>query len=173
METILLNGKHCHTYGSLPHSGDKAPNFTLVNADLQDVSCEDFKGKNIILNIFPSLDTPVCATSVRKFNEEAPKLKDTVLICISMDLPFAMKRFCTLEGIKEIVAASAFRSPSFLQKYGVQIVDGPLAGLLARSIIVIDKEMNVAYTQLVEEVTHEPNYSEVIACVNKLNKHEE
>lgn len=165
METFLFNGQICHTYGSLPRIGELAPCFRLVTSDLQEITCKDYKGKNVILNIFPSLDTSVCATSVRKFNEEAAKLKDTVVICVSMDLPFAAKRFCTTEGIDNVVVASAFRSPMFSQKYGVQIVDGPLAGLHARSVVVINKDRNVIYTEMVEEVTHEPNYDLALKSV--------
>lgn len=162
METILLNGQLCHTYGTLPRIGDLAPCFRLVSSDLKEISCNDFKGKTIILNIFPSLDTAVCAMSVRKFNEIASKFKDVQLICVSMDLPFAAQRFCSTEGIKNLIVASAFRSPMFAQKYGVQIVDGLLAGLLARSVVVIDKNRRVSYTEIVEEVTHEPNYDLVV-----------
>lgn len=158
METVYLQGNPCHTYGSLPETGTTAPCFTLTGADLGEVSCQQYPGKRIVLNIFPSLDTEVCARSVRRFNEEAAKLEDTVVICVSMDLPFAMHRFCTAEGIKDVVVASAFRSPMFGQKYGVQLCDGPLAGLLARSVIIIDKDRKIAYRQLVEEITNEPDY---------------
>lgn len=165
METFLFNDQLYHTYGSIPKIGDVAPCFRLVTSELKEISCADFKKKNIILNIFPSLDTPVCAMSVRKFNEEAAKLKDTVIICVSMDLPFAEKRFCTTEGINKLIVASAFRSPMFSQKFGVQIVDGPLAGLLARSVIVMDKDRKVIYTEIVEEVTKEPNYEMALNSV--------
>ncbi len=168
METIFLNGTACHTYGLLPRVGEKAPCFSLVDSNLKEIHCNEFRGKNLILNIFPSLDTSVCATSVRKFNEIIATLPDTKLICVSMDLPFAAKRFCTTEGIKNLIVASAFRSPMFAQKYGVQMVDGPLAGLLARSIVVIDKDFKVIYTEMVEEITHEPNYDEVVTRINAL-----
>ena len=158
METIYLKGTPCHTYGSLPEVGSQAPCFHLTGADLSTVQCNDFKDKTVVLNIFPSLDTEVCARSVRRFNEEASKLKDTVVICVSMDLPFAMGRFCTTEGITDVIPASAFRSPLFGQKFGVQICDGPLAGLLARAVIIIDRDRNIAYREMVEEITNEPDY---------------
>lgn len=158
METIYLKGTPCHTYGSLPEVGTQAPCFHLTGADLSTVQCNDFKDKTVVLNIFPSLDTEVCARSVRRFNEEAAKMKDTVVICVSMDLPFAMARFCTTEGIKDVIPASAFRSPLFGQKFGVQICDGPLAGLLARAVIIIDRNRDIAYREMVEEITNEPDY---------------
>lgn len=158
METVYFKGTPCHTYGSIPAVGTKAPCFTLVTKDLADIGCQDFPGKRIVLNIFPSLDTPVCAASVRRFNQEAAGLDDVAVLCVSMDLPFAMSRFCSAEGIDNVVAASAFRSPLFSEQYGLQIVDGPLAGLLARAVIIIDKDGKVAYSDLVDEITHEPDY---------------
>ena len=165
METITFKGQSCHTYGTLPRVGELAPCFRLVTSDLSEINCSDFKDKIIVLNIFPSLDTPVCATSVRKFNEIASKLPNTQLICVSMDLPFAEKRFCLAEGIENLVVASAFRSPMFSQKYGVQIVDGPLAGLLARSVVVTNPEGKVIYSELVEEITNEPDYEAVVKSI--------
>ena len=123
--------------------------------------------KRIVLNIFPSLDTEVCARSVRRFNEEASRLKDTAVVCVSMDLPFAMNRFCTLEGITGVTFASAFRSPLFGQNYGVMMTDGPLAGLLARAVIVIDGDRNIVYTDLVEEITEEPRYDEALEVLRR------
>jgi len=166
METVYLNGQRCHTYGTLPEAGSTAPCFNLTGADLQSVDCASYADKRIVLNIFPSLDTDVCAASVRRFNEEASKLTDTVVICVSMDLPFAMKRFCTVEGIRNVVAASAFRSPMFGQKYGVQLSDGPLAGLFARAVVVIDKNRRVAYRELVEEITREPDYAAAMRALD-------
>ena len=131
METILFKGQPCHTCGTVPGVGETAPCFHLAGPDLSQILCSDFAGKRVVLNVFPSLDTEVCARSVRRFNEEAAKLDDVVVICVSMDLPFAMGRFCTIEGIKNVLFGSAFRSPIFGQKYGLQLVDGPLAGLLA------------------------------------------
>lgn len=165
METIYLNGTPCHTYGSIPAVGDKAPCFNLVGADLNEIKCTDYEGKRIVLNIFPSLDTAVCQMSVRRFNQEAASLDNTVVLCVSMDLPFAAKRFCTAEGIENVTAASAFRSPMFSEKYGLQIVDGPLAGLLARAVIIIDENRNIIYSDLVEEITHEPDYAGALSVL--------
>lgn len=165
METVYFKGNPCHTYGSVPKVGEEAPCFHLAGANLAQVQCGDFKGKRVVINIFPSLDTEVCARSVRRFNEEAAKLDDTVVICVSMDLPFAMSRFCTLEGINNVIFASAFRSPLFGQKFGVQLCDGPLAGLLTRAVIVIDQDRKVAYRDLVNEITDEPNYDGALAVL--------
>lgn len=167
METIYLNGTACHTYGSLPRIGDKAPAFKLTTPDLGEIELNDFRGKTVVLNIFPSLDTSVCATSVRRFNAEASKLPDTQVICVSMDLPFAAKRFCTAEGIDSLIVASAFRSPMFAQKYGVEIVDGPLTGLLARSVVVIDPKGTVVYTELVNEITTEADYNAALRIIKE------
>lgn len=167
METIYFQGTPCHTYGMIPAVGMKAPNFNLVNVDLKDVRLSDYQGKRVVLNIFPSLDTAVCAASVRRFNVEAAKMDNTQVICISMDLPFAAKRFCTAEGIDHLEVTSAFRSPTFSQEYGLQIVDGPLAGLLARAVIVVDEDRNVIFSDLVEEITHEPDYEGAISVLKK------
>lgn len=136
------------------------------------MQCVDFKGKTVVLNIFPSLDTEVCARSVRRFNQEAAKLKDTAVICVSMDLPFAMGRFCTAEGIDNVIVASAFRSPLFAQKFGVMICDGPLAGLLARAVIVIDRERRIAYRELCSEITNEPDYDAALSVLRSESKAE-
>lgn len=162
METIYLQGNPCHTYGELPVVGSKAPAFNLAGKDLEEITLNEYMGKRVVLNIFPSLDTAVCAASVRRFNQEASKLQDTVVLCVSMDLPFAMKRFCTVEGLDNVVPASAFRAPQFGQDYGVQIVDGPLAGLLARAVIIVDKDGTVVYRDLVNEITNEPDYTGAI-----------
>ncbi|MDY3858202.1 MAG: thiol peroxidase [Muribaculaceae bacterium] len=162
METVYFSGNECHTGGNLPKVGDKAPDFKLVTPELKDVSLETFKGKRVILNIFPSLDTPVCAAGVRRFNQEASSLADTVVLCVSMDLPFAAGRFCEAEGLRDVIPASAFRSPAFAKDYGVQLVDGPLAGLLTRAVIIIDKDGKVRYVDLVDEITHEPRYDEAL-----------
>lgn len=167
MQTVFFQGQPCHTFGNLPMAGEIAPCFNLAGAGLNEVKCEDFQGKRVVLNIFPSLDTEVCARSVRKFNEEASGLDNTVVICVSMDLPFAMSRFCTLEGLKDVIPASAFRSPMFGQKYGVQLVDGPLAGLLARAVVVLDENRRVLYQQLVEEITNEPDYEAAITVLKE------
>ncbi len=166
METVYFNGIECHTAGLLPAVGTPAPAFTLTGINLQDVTNAEYQGKNIVLNIFPSLDTEVCAMSVRRFNTEAAKLKDTVIICVAMDLPFAMSRFCTINGIDGVVPASAFRSPEFCKDYGVMLVDGPLKGLLTRAVIIIDKEGNIAYRDLVHDITHEPDYEGALRVLN-------
>ncbi len=167
METIYFQGQPCHTYGTLPRIGDKAHCYNLVRPDLAELNCTDFQGKRVVLNVFPSLDTPVCAASVRRFNQEAANLENTVVLCVSMDLPFAAGRFCTAESIDGVIAASAFRSPTFGQKFGLQIVDGPLAGLLARAVIILDQQRNVIYSDLVEEITNEPNYDEAIDVLKR------
>ncbi len=158
METVYFQGTPCHTYGNLLAVGEKAPCFTLVDQNLKEIRCNDFLGRKVVLNIFPSLDTPVCAASVRHFNQAAAEIPDVSVICVSMDLPFAAKRFCTTEGIDNVVVASAFRSPLFCQKYGIELVDGPLAGLLARAVIIYDGDLKVTYEQLVDEITTEPDY---------------
>lgn len=167
METIYFKGNPVHTYGLIPAVGTKAPCFSLTSKDLAEIRCKDFEGKRVVLNVFPSLDTPVCAASVRRFNVEAGKLENTVVLCVSMDLPFAMSRFCTLEGIENVVAASAFRHPTFGQEYGLLMVDGPLAGLLARAVIVIDEKQNVIFTDLVSEITNEPDYEAALSVLKK------
>lgn len=151
----------------MPAAGSDAPCFHLTAVDLGRVQCMDFKGKTVVLNIFPSLDTEVCARSVRKFNEEASGLKDTAVICVSMDLPSAMSRFCTANGIENVITASAFRSPLFGQKFGVQLVDGPLAGLLARAVVIIDRDRKIAYRELVEEITDEPDYAAALSVLKR------
>lgn len=168
METIYFKGTPCHTYGNIPEVGEKAPCFNLVTPELKEIHCADFAGKTVVLNIFPSLDTPVCAASVRRFNVEAAKMPDVAVLCVSMDLPFAAGRFCTAEGITGVIPASAFRSPMFAERYGLQMVDGPLAGLLARAVIVLDGNRNVQYVDLVREITEEPKYDEAIEVIRRL-----
>lgn len=168
METIYFQGTPCHTYGTLPAVGEKAPCFTLVDTNLKEIRCLDFLGKRVVLNIFPSLDTPVCATSVRKFNKEVSDMgDDVVVINVSMDLPFAAQRFCAAEGIRNAVVASAFRSPMFVQKYGIQIIDGPLAGLLARSVVVMDADRKIVYEELVPEIASEPDYQAALTALKQ------
>lgn len=167
METVFFKGTPCHTYGSLPSAGEKAPCFTLVDSNLNEIRCSDYRGKRVVLNIFPSLDTDVCAASVRHFNAEAASLPNTAVICVSMDLPFAAKRFCTANGIENLTVASAFRSPMFCEKFGIEIVDGPLAGLLARAVLILDEDRKVIYSQLVEEITNEPDYDAAISVLKK------
>jgi thiol peroxidase len=165
MSKITFKGNPINTVGALPKVGSKAPDFKLTKSDLSDVSLKDFNGKKVILNIFPSIDTSVCATSVRKFNDEASKLQNTVVLCISVDLPFAQSRFCGAEGLKNVVTASELRARSFGESYGVRIADGPLAGLLSRAVVVVDEKGNVSYTEHVPEIAQEPNYN---AALNAL-----
>lgn len=162
METVYFKGNACHTGGMLPSVGEKAPDFTLVGADLNEIRLTDFPGKKVVLNIFPSLDTAVCAMSVRKFNEKAADKKNAVVLCVSMDLPFAAQRFCTIENINDVYPASAFRSPEFAKKYGVELVDGPLKGLLTRAVVIIDENGKVIYRDLVNEITDEPDYESAL-----------
>jgi len=165
MASITLKGNTIHTSGELPKVGSKAPDFKLTKSDLSDGSLSDFKGKKIILNIFPSLDTAVCATSVRKFNEKASSLNNTVVLCISADLPFAMGRFCGAEGIKNVITLSEMRDKNFGESYGIRIQDGPLSGILARAVVIIDENGNTKYTELVPEITQEPNYDNAISAL--------
>ncbi len=165
MANITFKGGMCHTVGELPAVRTTAPNFTLTRQDLSAVHLKSFAGKAVILNVFPSLDTSVCAMSVRKFNEEAAKLPSATVLCISQDLPFASKRFCVAEGIKNVQVLSGFRHPEFGKAYGLFIVDGPLAGLLARAVLVLDANGVVQYTELVPEIAQEPNYAAAIAAV--------
>lgn len=165
MARITLKGNPINTIGNLPSVGSKAPDFKLTKSDLSDVSINDFAGKKIVLNIFPSIDTAVCATSVRKFNEQAAKLNNTVVVCVSKDLPFAMNRFCGAEGIKNVVTASELRDRVFGEKYGVRIQDGPLSGLLSRAVVVIDEKGSIKYTEQVPEITQEPNYDGALAAL--------
>ncbi|HEY0225059.1 MAG TPA: thiol peroxidase [Mycobacterium sp.] len=163
MAQITLRGNPINTVGELPAVGSKAPAFNLTGADLSPVSSDGFSGKSVLLNIFPSVDTPVCATSVRKFNERAAETGATV-VNVSKDLPFAQKRFCGAEGIENVTTASAFRD-SFGEDYGITIADGPMAGLLGRSVVVIGADGNVAYTQLVPEIAEEPDYDAALAAL--------
>lgn len=165
METTAFKGTPVHTCGHLPHTGSLAPRFTLTRGDLTELRSEELKGRRIVLNIFPSLDTAVCATSVRKFNQLAASLDNTTVVAVSKDLPFAQSCFCTTEGIENLIAASAFRSPEFAREYGVEMVDGPLAGLLARAVVVIDATGRVVYTELVPEITREPDYEAAIKAL--------
>ncbi|MCK9160676.1 MAG: thiol peroxidase [Bacteroidaceae bacterium] len=165
MATTKFTGKPVQIGGNFIKVGQSAPNFELVKTDLSNLSLNSLKGKNVVLNIFPSLDTSVCATSVRKFNKLAAEMKDTVVLAISKDLPFAHARFCTTEGINDVIPLSDFRTSDFDADYGVLMLDGPLAGLLARSVVVIGKDGKVKYTELVPEVTHEPDYDKALAAV--------
>jgi thioredoxin-dependent peroxiredoxin len=165
MARITLKGNPVNTSGNLPSKGSQAPDFTLVKSDLGKQSLSELKGKKLILNIFPSLDTSVCATSVRKFNQMAAGKTNTVVLAISKDLPFAHGRFCTTEGITNVITLSGFRDSSFGKLYGVDIIDGPMAGLYARSVIVVDEKGKVVYTQLVPEIAQEPDYDSALATL--------
>ncbi len=166
MAKITHKGNPITTNGELPKVGAKAPDFKLVTGDLKDVSLADFKGKRKVMNIVPSLDTPTCATSTRKFNEKAGQMPNTVVLVISADLPFAMKRFCVAEGLQNVVPLSLMRSKNFAKDYGVLIQDGLLAGITARAVVV-DENDKVTYTQLVPEIGQEPAYDKALAAAKK------
>ena len=168
MAKIAFKGNSILTAGSLPEIGTSAPDFKVVKADLTIMSLSDFKGKRVLLNIFPSLDTSVCAASVRKFNAEAGSIPNSVVLCISKDLPFAQKRFCAAEGLENVVTGSEYRDSNFSSAYGVLIADGPLEGLLSRAIVVIDEEGKVVYTEQVPEITREPDYEKALAALRAL-----
>ncbi|HOB50668.1 MAG TPA: thiol peroxidase [Mycobacterium sp.] len=163
MAEITLRGNPVHTVGELPAVGTPAPEFTLTGTDLGAVSSAQFRGKPLLLNIFPSVDTPICAASVRKFNEQAAA-RGLAVVCVSKDLPFALSRFCGAEGIENVVSASAFRD-SFGEDYGIAIADGPMAGLLGRAVVVVGADGTVAYTQLVGEIGSEPDYDAALAAI--------
>ncbi len=164
MAQITLKGDPINTVGDLPAVGTSAPAFTLTTAELGESSLADYAGKTVVLNIFPSLDTPVCATSVRQFNQLAAE-KDATVLCISADLPFAQARFCGAEGIENVATLSSFRNAAFGDDYGMRIVDGPLAGVLGRAVVVIDGDGNVKYTELVPEIVQEPDYDAAMAAL--------
>jgi thiol peroxidase len=164
MAQVTFKGSPVSTVGELPNIGNAAPDFTLVKQDLSEVTLADYEGKRLVLNIFPSIDTGVCALSVKAFNAKAAGLENTVVLCASVDLPFAQARFCGAEGIENVEPASAFRS-NFGEHYGVTLADGPLAGLLARAVIVIDETGRVIYTELVPEIAQEPDYAGALAAL--------
>ena len=165
MATVTLKGNPIHTSGELPAVGAKAPDFKLTTTDFKDVSLADYKGKKKILNIVPSLETSVCAASARKFNATAGKLPNTVVLVISADLPLASKRFCTTEGLENVVPLSLVRGKHMAKDYGVFIEDGPWAGLTARAVVVLDENDEVVYRQLVPEIAQEPDYDKALAAV--------
>lgn len=164
MATVTLKGNPIETVGRLPEIGSAAPNFALVQQNLSETKLADYKGKRLILNIFPSIDTGTCATSVRTFNEKAASLDNSIVLCVSKDLPFALGRFCGAEGIDNITTASAFRS-SFGEDYGLTFKSGPLAGLLSRAVVVIDEQGKVIHTEQVGETADEPNYDAALAVL--------
>ncbi len=165
MAEITLKGNSIHTLGTLPAKGTKAPEFTLIKSDLSEAKLSDHKGKNVVLNIFPSLDTPTCAASVRHFNAEASNLDNTVVLCVSKDLPFAQARFCGAEGLDNVETLSDFRDGNFGKSYQTEIVDGPLAGLESRAVVIIDEQGTVIYTQQVPEIVDEPDYEAALAVL--------
>ncbi len=165
MAEITLKGNRIHTLGTLPEKGTRAPEFTLVKNDLSEAKLSDYKGKRVVLNIFPSLDTPTCAASVRRFNAEASQLKNTVVLCISKDLPFAQARFCGAEGLDNVITLSDFRDGNFGKSYQVEIIDGPLAALESRAVVILDENGTVIYTQQVPEIVDEPDYEAALAVL--------
>jgi thiol peroxidase len=167
MAQITLKGNKINTIGDLPQVGDslKARKYDLTKTDLSDVGLADFAGKNIIMNIFPSLDTAVCAASVRRFNAEAANLPDSVVLCISKDLPFAHNRFCVAEGLDDVISLSELRNDKFSRELGLQILDGPMAGLMARAVVVLDKDLQVIHSELVPEIAQEPNYERALEAL--------
>ena len=167
MAQITLQGQQIETIGELPAVGASALNFTLTKSDLSDVTLLDFPDKQLVLNIFPSIDTSVCAASVRRFNKEASELDNTIVLCISADLPFAHSRFCEAEGLNDVIPLSVFRATEFGIDYGVTITTGPLKGLLSRAIIIIDVSGQVIYTEQVPEITQEPDYEAALAALTK------
>lgn len=165
MARTSFKGSPVNTIGELPGVGSKAPDFVLTKTDLTDITLKDVAGKKVVMNIFPSIDTEICAMSVRRFNAEIDKFRNAVVLCISMDLPFAHARFCGAEGLKNVISVSELRGRDFGTRYGVRIVDGPLAGLFARSIVVLDEKGTVIYNQLVKEITEEPDYEKAMNAV--------
>ncbi len=164
MAQVTLRGNPFNTNGDLPAVGSSAPGFSLVGSDLSEITADSLTGKKVVLNIFPSIDTPTCATSVRTFNERAAGRDDTVVLCVSEDLPFAAGRFCGAEGIENVKTGSAFRS-DFADAFGVKLQDGPLAGLTARAVVVLDESGTVTHTQLVGEIADEPDYDAALAAL--------
>ena len=167
MATTHLKGTPVQTSGALPRIGAKAKDFLLTDTKLQDKTLADFAGRKILLNVFPSVDTPVCAMSVRRFNSEAAQVKNAVILCVSRDLPFALARFCGAEGIERVLTLSELRNRDFGKNYGLELTTGPMAGLLARSVIIIGLDGKVAYRELVDDITHEPDYETAIKELKK------
>jgi thiol peroxidase len=165
MAAITLGGNPIHTAGEIPKKGTQAPNFSLVKTDLSTATLADFAGSKLVLNIFPSIDTGVCATSVRTFNQKASELENTKVLCISRDLPFAQKRFCAAEGLENVESLSDFKDGRFGEAYGLSITDGPLAGLHSRAVIVLDEKGQVTYSEQVPEIAQEPNYEAALAAL--------
>ncbi|MCJ8154743.1 thiol peroxidase [Chryseobacterium sp. SSA4.19] len=164
MSTITLKGTSIHTIGDLPEVGKQAQEFTMVSSDLSEKHLADYTGKRVVLNIFPSIDTGICAASARKFNEEASTLDNTVIINVSRDLPFALSRFCAAEGLNNVETLSDFRG-NFGEDYGVTLIDSPMKGLLSRAVVVLDEKTNVIYTEQVPEIGQEPNYEAALSVL--------
>lgn len=165
MTTITRRGVELHTTGTLPAPGQAAPEARFTRSDLSELTLADLKGSNVILNIFPSIDTPTCAKSVRRFNELATSLDNTHVLCVSADLPFAQARFCGAEGLDRVINVSTFRNPEFGQDYGVAMIDGPLKGLLSRAVVAIDSEGRVIYSEQVPDIGQEPDYDQALASL--------
>jgi thiol peroxidase len=169
MSTILLKGEPIQTIGSLPAVGAQAPDFSVTKTDLSEIKLKNYLGKKIILNIFPSLDTTTCAEAMKKFNEIAKDYPDLLILCVSADLPFAQKRFCSTECLNNVIPVSVFRHPHFGEDYGVSIIDGPIAGLLSRAVVVLDKQGKIVYTEQVKEITQEPDYKALLSHLRMEN----
>ncbi len=165
MAEVTLGGNPVHTVGNLPEIGTKAPDFSVTGVDLAQITRADLDGKKVVLNIFPSVDTPTCATSVRTFNEKASTLENTVVLCVSADLPFAQKRFCGSEGLENVQSGSTFRS-DFGAQFGVSLVDSRMEGLLARAVVVLDETGTVVHTEMVSEIAHEPDYDAALSALS-------
>lgn len=165
MAQITFKGNPIHTNGELPTVGTKAPEFELTASDLSSKSLNDYAGKYVVLNIFPSVDTEVCAQSVRTFNQELSSLENTVVLCISKDLPFAQSRFCGAEGLNDVISLADYKSEDFVNNYGVKMIEGPLAGLHSRAVVVVSPEGEVIYTEQVPEIAQEPSYEAAIAAI--------
>ncbi len=165
MTTTKLNGKPVNLIGNFPGKNDRVENFTAVKQDLSEFALDDFKNKRKVLNVFPSIDTEVCATSVRTFNKKAAELTNTQVICLSADLPFAHKRFCGAEGIQNVITGSLFRNPDFAKQTGLILAEGPLKGLTARAVLVLDENNKIIHAQLVDDITHEPDYDAALSAL--------
>lgn len=165
MATVTLKGNEIHTIGNLPAVGSMAPDFTLTKGDLSSVTLSDFKGHKLVLNVFHSIDTGTCAQSVRQFNEEAAELDNTMVLCVSRDLPFALNRFCGAEGIDNVETLSDFKDGNFGKAYGLEYIDGPIQGLLSRCVVVLDEQGKVIYTEQVQETVDEPNYKAALEAL--------
>ncbi|MCL9781623.1 thiol peroxidase [Vibrio sp. S4M6] len=169
MSQVTFQGEPVAISGSFVQAGSQLPSFTLTSSTLEEIKWSDLCGTKLVINVFPSIDTPVCAASVRRFNKEASHLENVVVLCISADLPFAANRFCAIEGLKNVRTASFFRSPLFTEHFGVKISEGPLEGLSARAILIVDEEGLVTYSELVSEITNEPNYTAALDALNALS----